>query len=55
MQAMNEKELTVIREKHEREPEAGERLACHARLLGPGVEVRVREVWNIEDIRGEEA
>ena len=54
MQAMNEKELTVIREKHEREPKAGERLACHARLLGPGVEVRVREAWNLEDIRGEE-
>ncbi len=55
MQDMNEKELTVFREKQEREPEPGERLACHARLSGPGVEVRVREVWNLEDIRGVEA
>jgi ferredoxin len=55
MQAMNDKELTVIREKHEREPVPGERLACHARVLGAGVEVQVREVWNLEDIRGEES
>lgn len=55
MQAMNEKELAVIREKHEREPAPGERLACHARVLSAGVEVHVRQVWNLEDIRGEEA
>lgn len=55
MQAMNDKELTVFREKNEREPAPKERLACHARVLGAGVEVRVRQVWNLEDIRGEEA
>jgi ferredoxin len=55
MQAMNEKELTVFREKNGRDPAPGERLACHARVLAAGVEVKVRQVWNLEDIRGEEA
>jgi len=53
MQAMGDRELEVIKEKHQREPESQERLACHARILGAGVEVKVREVWNLEDIRGE--
>jgi ferredoxin len=28
------------------------RLACHARLLGPGVKVSVQKVWRLEEIRG---
>lgn len=53
MQAMGERERDVIVEKHERQPEAQERLACHARVLGPGVEVKVHKVWSMEDLRGE--
>jgi ferredoxin len=53
MQALGDRELEVIREQHKRDPEPKERLACHARVLGPGVEVRVRKIWNLEDIRGE--
>ena len=53
VQAMKSKELEVIREKHEREPGAQERLACHARVLGPGAEVRIRKVWSLEELRGE--
>ena len=30
------------------------RLACHARVMGPGLEVRVQKVWRLEDIRGGE-
>ena len=53
MQAMSEREREVIVEKHQRQPEGGERLACHARVLGPGVEVKVHKVWTLEDLRGE--
>jgi len=53
MQVMGERELTVIRDEHKRDPAEDERLACHARVLGPGVEVRVHKVWSLEDIRGE--
>jgi len=53
MQAMSDRELTVIRDEHKRDPNEVERLACHARVLGPGVEVRVHKVWSLEDIRGE--
>ena len=53
MQAMSDREREVILEKHEREPGANERLACHARVLGPGVEVKVHKVWSLEDLRGE--
>jgi ferredoxin len=53
MQALGDRELEVIREQHKRDPEPKERLACHARVSGPGVEVRVRKIWNLEDIRGE--
>jgi ferredoxin len=28
------------------------RLACHARLRGPGVKVAVQKVWRLEEIRG---
>ena len=27
------------------------RLACHARVLGPGIRVGVRKVWRLEDAR----
>ena len=53
MQEMGSRERGVILEKHEREPESHERLACHARVLGPGVEVKVRQVWSMEELRGE--
>ena len=53
MQEISDRELTVIRDEHKREPKDNERLACHARVLGPGVEVRVHRVWSLEDIRGE--
>lgn len=53
MQAMGDRERDVILEKHERQPESLERLACHARVLGPGVEVKVHKVWSMEDLRGE--
>lgn len=28
------------------------RLACHARVIGPGVHVRVHKVWRMEEARG---
>jgi ferredoxin len=35
-----------------RELEAPSRLACHARVVGPGARVRVTKVWKIDDHRG---
>ena len=47
------------------EPSAGEaklladkteknvRLACHARVVGPGGKIRIREVWSMDSVRGE--
>jgi hypothetical protein len=35
-----------------RAPDAVERLACHARVIGSGARVRVRKVWTLADHRG---
>ncbi|MSP56629.1 MAG: 2Fe-2S iron-sulfur cluster binding domain-containing protein [Myxococcales bacterium] len=29
------------------------RLACHARVVGPGAKIKVREVWSMDSVRGE--
>lgn len=45
-------ELSAFRSANGREPTGEERLACHARVAGPGVRVRVRKVWTLQDQRG---
>jgi ferredoxin len=47
------KEADAYRECHSANLPAGVRLACHARVVGPGLLVGVRHVWNIEDLGGE--
>lgn len=34
-------------------PEQGIRLACHARVVGPGGKIKVREVWSMSSVRGD--
>lgn len=34
-------------------PEKNIRLACHARVVGPGGKIKVREVWSMSSMRGE--
>ena len=34
-------------------PEKNIRLACHARVAGPGGKIKVREVWSMDSVRGE--
>lgn len=34
-------------------PEKNIRLACHARVVGPGAKIKVREVWSMDSVRGE--
>ena len=45
-------EVAAFRSGNGRDPTAEERLACHARVVGPGVRVRVRKVWTLQDQRG---
>lgn len=45
-------EVAAFRTAQQRGPTAEERLACHARVAGPGARVRVRKVWTLEDQRG---
>ena len=47
-------ELEGFRQGQGRDPEPGERLACHARVEGDGVRVKVHEVWTLEEQLGVE-
>ncbi len=34
-------------------PDKNIRMACHARVVGPGAKIKVREVWSMESMRGD--
>lgn len=44
-----ENEAKLLKEKGK----AGQRLACHARVVGSGAKVRVSTVWSMDQTRGE--
>ncbi len=47
-----EAELTLLDEKLGVDRDPNVRLACHARLVGGGVKIRVGKVWSLEEAMG---
>lgn len=54
LQPPSENETRVMDEMLGKDRDPRTRLACHARVQGPGITVQVQNVWRLEDVRGEE-
>jgi len=48
----SDKELALLAEHHKESDPADVRLACHARVVGNGISITVRNVWSMEEALG---